>query len=47
MSDPITDIGDRETVYTIASLYGDDVNSDGSWEGAILDKLRETYETYF
>jgi hypothetical protein len=47
MSDPCTDKGDRETVYSIASLYSDDENNDGSWEGAILDKLKETYESFF
>lgn len=47
MSDPCTDQGDRETVYSITSLYSDDVNNDGSWEGAILDKLKENYESFF
>ena len=47
MSDPSTDNGDRETVYSIASLYSDDENDDGTWEDAIIDKLKETYASYF
>ena len=47
MGDPSTDEGDRETVYSIASLYSDDGNNDGTWEDAILYKLRETYGGYF
>jgi len=47
MANPITDEGDRETVYSIASLYSDDENNDGTWEDAILDKLKETYGSYF
>ena len=47
MANPFTDNGDRETVYSIASLYSDDENNDSSWEDAILDKLKETYGSYF
>lgn len=47
MDNPSTDNGDREIVYSVASLYSDDENNDGTWEGAILDKLKETYENYF
>jgi len=47
IADPSTDEGDRETVYSIASLYSDDENNDETWEDAILDKLRETYGSYF
>ena len=47
MAEPFTDNGDRETVYSIASLYSDDENDDGSWESAILEKLKETYGSYF
>lgn len=47
MNDPCTDDGDRETVYSIASLYADDEDDDGTWENAILDKLKETYGSYF
>ena len=47
IGDPFTDDGDRETVYSIASLYSDDENNDGTWEDAILDKLKETHGSYF
>jgi hypothetical protein len=47
MSDPCTNEGDRETVYSIALLYSDDKNNDGTWENAILNKLKENYGSYF
>jgi len=47
MADPSTDDGDRETVYSIVSLYSDDENNDGTWEDAITKKLKETYGSYF
>lgn len=47
MTDPCTNEGDKETVYSIASLYSDDENNDGTWEDAILDSLEETYGSYF
>ena len=47
MANPSTDEGDRETVYSIASLYSDDENSDGIWEDEILDALKKTYGSYF
>ena len=47
MADPSTENGDRETVYSIASLYSDDENNDGSWEDDILKILKETYGSYF
>jgi len=47
MSQPCTEDGDRETVYSIASLYSDDVNNDGTWENAILDNLKEVYGSFF
>ena len=39
--------GDPETVYSIASLYADDVNNDGTWEDAIEAALMEKYPSYF
>lgn len=39
--------GDPETVYSIASLYSDDKENDGSWEDAILDALNNEYSGYF
>jgi hypothetical protein len=47
MSNPSTVIGERDTVYSIASFYADNSNDDGTWEKAILDKLAETYESFF
>jgi hypothetical protein len=47
MSNPSTDDGDRETVYSIASLYSDDEDNDGTWEEAILYELHKIYKSYF
>jgi hypothetical protein len=39
--------GDPETVYSIASLYSDNEENDGTWEDAILDALNNEYSGYF
>ena len=38
---------DCETVYSIASLYADQKEDDGTWEDSILYELKKEYESFF
>lgn len=42
-----TDEGDRETVFSIISLYSDDVNNDGTWEATIQEGLKQEFPNHF
>ena len=45
MSDPSTHIGDRDTVYSVASLFNDIATED--IEDEILNALEKKYKSYF
>lgn len=38
---------DHETVYSIISLFADDVEDDGTWERKITEAVKEKYPTHF
>jgi len=41
-----TENGDAETIYSITSLYADNINNDDDWEDKILDALIENYPDF-
>jgi hypothetical protein len=40
------DKGDPETIYSIASMYSDQPENDGTWEDAIIGLLSEEFPDF-
>lgn len=47
MNRQCTELGDKETVYTIIALYADDKSNDGSWEDHIHNELFKIFPEHF
>ena len=39
--------GDAESVYSLISLYADNENNDGTWEGKLEEALEREFPEYF